>query len=359
MNEEKPRLRSDAFSSSARPRAPLCEENAIGPGGSARGPNVALSDGPETAMPRQFGPTSRPPCERTSASSCSCRSRPSAPTSAKPAEMTQSARTPVFSAESAASRTCAPGRQMTARSTCSGSSSIDVYARTPATGSPLRFTGYAAPLKSPERMFRNTIPPIASGRERGSDHGDGGRGEERLEGGDDREVVPLLDMAAVGLGLLDREGDLERPAVELPRHAEARVLEHAHHRGVVAHHLGDEALDAYRRRPAGELFEHAGADAAPLLVVSDRERDFRRCRVAKALVARERDDPVARASRRASRARPSRARGTARRAPREPSAHRGTSGTGCAPRASRRTGRAHPSRRPQALEASACRRLGG
>ena len=56
MNDEKPRLRSDAFSSSASPSAPLCEENPIGPGGSARGPNVAFSDGAETAMPRQFGP---------------------------------------------------------------------------------------------------------------------------------------------------------------------------------------------------------------------------------------------------------------------------------------------------------------
>ena len=48
----------------------------------------------EEAMPRQFGPTSRAPCARTSASSCSWRSRPSAPISAKPAEITQSARTP-------------------------------------------------------------------------------------------------------------------------------------------------------------------------------------------------------------------------------------------------------------------------
>ena len=46
----------------------------------------------------------------------------------------------------------------------SGSSSIDVYARTPATGSPLLLTGNAAPLKSPARMFLNRIPPIDSCR---------------------------------------------------------------------------------------------------------------------------------------------------------------------------------------------------
>ena len=38
-------------------------------------------------MPRQFGPISRPPCARTSASSASCRAAPSGPTSAKPAEI--------------------------------------------------------------------------------------------------------------------------------------------------------------------------------------------------------------------------------------------------------------------------------
>ena len=47
------------------------------------------------ATPRQFGPIIRPPYERTSASSRSCRSAPSRPTSAKPAEITQSARTPL------------------------------------------------------------------------------------------------------------------------------------------------------------------------------------------------------------------------------------------------------------------------
>ena len=40
---EKPRWRSAAFSSSASPRAPLCEEKPIRPGGSARGAKVAFS----------------------------------------------------------------------------------------------------------------------------------------------------------------------------------------------------------------------------------------------------------------------------------------------------------------------------
>ena len=50
-NDEKPRLRSTAFSSSARPSAPLCEEKPIRPEGSARGANVALSRAAELDDP--------------------------------------------------------------------------------------------------------------------------------------------------------------------------------------------------------------------------------------------------------------------------------------------------------------------
>ena len=132
-NAEKP-SRAELCSSSARPRAPDCEEKPIRPGGSARGAKVAFSFGFDDAMPRQFGPSRRAPCERTSASSCSCRSRPSAPVSAKPEEITQRARTPLRSASSAASSTRGPGRQMTASSTSSGISAIESYPRTPATG---------------------------------------------------------------------------------------------------------------------------------------------------------------------------------------------------------------------------------
>jgi hypothetical protein len=123
-NAEKPRPRSDAFSSIARPSAPLWDDSAIRPGGGAPGAKVAFKPIPGTAIPRPFGPMSRAPCARTSASSCSWRSTPSAPISAKPAEMTQSARTPFRSDASADSSTCSPGTQMTARSTWSGISAI-------------------------------------------------------------------------------------------------------------------------------------------------------------------------------------------------------------------------------------------
>ena len=80
-----------------------------GPAGSARRANVAFRRIAVEAMPRQFGPISRAPCARTSASSSSWRARPSAPVSANPAEITHSARVPAASAESAASITCVAG----------------------------------------------------------------------------------------------------------------------------------------------------------------------------------------------------------------------------------------------------------
>ena len=114
-----------AASSRARPSAPLCDEKPMLPAGRMRGAKVAFSRHEETAMPRQFGPISRAPCARTSASSCSWRRMPSGPVSAKPAEITQSARVPLRSASSAAASTRSPGTQMTARSTLSGMSAIE------------------------------------------------------------------------------------------------------------------------------------------------------------------------------------------------------------------------------------------
>ena len=54
------------------------------PGGAARAAKVAFRRGAATAIPRQFGPISRAPCARTSASSRSWRATPSLPISAKP-----------------------------------------------------------------------------------------------------------------------------------------------------------------------------------------------------------------------------------------------------------------------------------
>ncbi len=159
-NAERPRPRDSDASSNARPSAPDWEEKPMFPAGAVRAANVALRLGPDTATPRQLGPMRRAPCERTNESSRSWRAAPSLPISANPAEMTTSARTPRRRACSAASSTATAGSVITARSTASGISSIVRYPRTPATGSPSRFTGYAAPVKSPARMLRKSSPPI-------------------------------------------------------------------------------------------------------------------------------------------------------------------------------------------------------
>ena len=76
------------------------------------------------------------------------------------------------------------------------------------------------------------------------------------------------------------------------RHGEAGILEHPKHGCVVSHHLCHETLDSSRARALGELLEHARADPTPLVLVGHSECDLCGGRVAKARVARERDDAL-------------------------------------------------------------------
>ena len=292
-NAERPRPRGSAASSSARPRAPLCDEKPIEPGAALRAAKVAFRLGAADARPRQFGPMSRAPCARTAASSCSWRSRPACPTSAKPAEMTTSARTPARSASSAAGTTASAATAITARSTVSGISATDVYARTPATGSraPVDRVGGAAevaPEDVPEELAADR-----SASPGGPDHGDGARLEERPEGRDDGRVVPLVDVSAVALRRCDRELHLDRALLELAGELEAGGLEDAQHLAVVGHHFRDEPLDADLRGAGGEALEEPGADALALEVVRHREGRLGECGVAQPRVVRDRDDPLA------------------------------------------------------------------
>ena len=65
-NADRPSPRAVASWRKASPSAPLCDENPMLPAGMKGGPKVAFSRGPDTAIPRQLGPISRPPCARTS-----------------------------------------------------------------------------------------------------------------------------------------------------------------------------------------------------------------------------------------------------------------------------------------------------
>ena len=78
-NADMPRPRVTAASSSASPRAPLCDEKPMLPGGVDAGRERRVEARPATEIPRQLGPISRAPCARTSARSRSWRSIPSLP----------------------------------------------------------------------------------------------------------------------------------------------------------------------------------------------------------------------------------------------------------------------------------------
>ena len=110
--------------------------------------------------------------------------------------------------------------------------------------------------------------------------GDGARLEEGLERGAHRDVVALGHVLAIRVGGSDRESDLDLAAFAGARDREARVAEHAEHRGVVVQHLRDELLDPGLRGPGRELLEQARPDAAPLELVADREGDLGGARVA-------------------------------------------------------------------------------
>ena len=259
------------------------------PGGAERDANVALRRGPATAMPRQFGPISRAPCARTSASSRSCRSRPSTPVSAKPAEMTTSAFTPARSASAAASSTAAAGRQITTRSTSSGSRRSSRSPGRPRPFDPSRLTGNAAPAKSASRMLRKSSPPIVPRRldapttatVRGSKNGR----RDAVTATWSRSASSSSNRSVRAIGNVTSIA----PPVELPAQLEADGLEHCEHAPVVRHDLRDEPLDAVAGRAIGQLLDEAGPDAAPLVVVGHGEGRLGDARVAEADVVADRD----------------------------------------------------------------------
>ena len=140
---ERPSPRDAAASSSASPSAPLWEEKPMLPrGAGARARTSRSGAAPATAMPRQFGPTSRAPWARTSASSCSCALGALAPDLGEAGRDHDERAHAVRSASSAASSTAAPGN---ARSRPGrpgrGISAQSAYAADARDGSPSRLTG--------------------------------------------------------------------------------------------------------------------------------------------------------------------------------------------------------------------------
>ena len=192
---EKPRPRSAAFSSSARPSAPLCEEKRDGPGGNGRGREGRVqADRAARRCRGSSGPTRRAPCARTSASRRSWRRMPSIPISAKPAEMTQRARVPFASAASRPR-----GRRRRERRRPRGR-------RAPgsrrSTGRPARrrrgrrrVDGIGGPGEVGGEDVAEELAADRAAAARGADHGDRPRLEEGRSEAVDGDVVALVDAA--------------------------------------------------------------------------------------------------------------------------------------------------------------------
>ena len=137
---DRPKPRRITVSSSGMPSAPDWEKKPIRPRPGITGDSEALSDraGSVLMTPRQFGPITRIPLARASATSSRCSSRPSGPASANPPLTTTRPSTPWPAQSRTTSSTWAAGTATSARSTGPGRSATEAYVGTPRIGSVAR-----------------------------------------------------------------------------------------------------------------------------------------------------------------------------------------------------------------------------
>ena len=215
------------------------------------------------------------------------RALPRAPVSAKPAEMTQSAFTPVEAPTRAASSTCSPGTQMTARSTRPGTSSI---VRIPGHAADRLGTAVDRVRGSGEVGGQDVAEELAADRaatRRRADDRDRARREERPQRCRDRDVVALVAALAARRGG-DASTTSMTPSWSSRGGLEPGVVEDPEHRAVLGSTSATNS-SMPRRRLRREALEQAGADAVAVQLVGDRERDLGAGRVAKPHIRGERN----------------------------------------------------------------------
>ena len=105
-------------------------------------------------------------------------------------------------------------------------------------------------------------------------------------------MVAPVDELPEGVRRPQRQENFDDPALERACRDETRVGEHAQHRCVRGEHLGNELLDAHGRTELREPFQQACSDPTALELVGDGECNLGTSEVAKADVARERDNFV-------------------------------------------------------------------
>ena len=139
-------------------------------------------------------------------------------------------------------------------------------------------------LTSP-RVDRVDGPPEAGGQEvreqggadrawagRCTDERDGARAEERTHALGSRLAGPRVGGHARLLGLRSREGQVDDAGVGRATDLQTAVPEDVEHLVVVAEDIGAELRDAALARDAQQMLEQQRADAAPLVLIGDRER---------------------------------------------------------------------------------------
>ena len=178
-NADSPRPRASACSSSARPSAPLCDENATRPGGNARRRERRVEA-------RRRSTRCRGSSARSGARRGRGRARAAPPGARRrrcPSPRTRPRRrtAPASRAQRRVARhrsPARPGRRSRPGRPARGSPRPKWYARIPPTGAPARLTGYAVPSKSAGDHVAEQLAADRAAPRGGTDHGDRTRAEE-------------------------------------------------------------------------------------------------------------------------------------------------------------------------------------
>ena len=199
------------------------------PFGNARGAKVAFRPTAAVAIPRQFGPTRRAPCARTSVEQLLLALAPSGPISANPAEITHSAARPGAERFLGGADHLLAGKADHAEVDLIADlleRAVGAHAGHRLAGAVDRVGGAGEPAG--EDVAEQLAADRAASR-RGADHGHRAGLEERAQRGGHGDVVALVDARSVALGRLDREPHLDDAAFEGSRRHEADVREHGEH----------------------------------------------------------------------------------------------------------------------------------
>ena len=105
-------------------------------------------------------------------------------------------------------------------------------------------------------------------------------------------LLAAVDRVEELLGLVEREVEVDDPALEVALDRPTGAAEHRQHRSVVGEHLGGEPLDAVAAGDRREVLEEQGGDALALVMVVDHEGGVGVVAPAPALVAGPRDQLV-------------------------------------------------------------------